>query len=88
MSLCFLFVDGIGVGERNQLNPLSNKDLQSFSFFTNSPGLDTLSKERVEDKILFKKIDANLDVEGLPQSGTGQTTLFTGENASKVIMEI
>ena len=85
MSLCFLFVDGIGVGERNQLNPLSNKDLQSFSFFTNSAGLDTLSKERVEDKILFKKIDANLDVEGLPQSGTGQTTLFTGENASKVI---
>lgn len=85
MSLCFLFVDGIGVGERNQLNPLSNKDLQSFSFFTNSAGLDTLSKERVEDKILFKKIDANLDIEGLPQSGTGQTTLFTGENASKVI---
>ena len=34
---------------------------------------------------IFKPIDANLDVEGLPQSGTGQTTLFTGENASKVI---
>ena len=27
-------------------------------------------------------LDANLDVDGLPQSGTGQTTLFTGINAS------
>ncbi len=34
---------------------------------------------------IFKPIDANLEVEGLPQSGTGQTTLFTGENAAKVI---
>lgn len=85
MALCFLFIDGIGVGERNSLNPLLNSDLKSFSFFTNSDGLDTLCEERLENKLLFKKIDANLDVEGLPQSGTGQTTLFTGENASKLI---
>jgi hypothetical protein len=30
-------------------------------------------------------LDANLGVEGLPQSGTGQTALFTGVNASKMI---
>lgn len=85
MALCFLFIDGIGVGERNSLNPLSNSDLKSFSYFTDSIGVDQLCEERVEEKILFKKIDANLDVDGLPQSGTGQTTLFTGVNASKLI---
>lgn len=30
-------------------------------------------------------LDATLGVEGLPQSGTGQTTLLTGENAAKVL---
>jgi len=29
--------------------------------------------------------DACLDVPGLPQSATGQTTIFTGQNASKVL---
>lgn len=85
MALCFIFINGIGVGERNPLNPLSNGTLKSFSHFTNSSGFDSQCEERMEDKILFKKIDANLDVAGLPQSGTGQTTLFTGENASKLI---
>ncbi len=85
MALCFIFIDGIGVGERNPLNPLSNGDIKSFSHFTASNGFDTLCDERVEENILFKKIDANLGVDGLPQSGTGQTTLFTGENAPKVI---
>lgn len=30
-------------------------------------------------------VDATLGVEGLPQSGTGQTTLLTGVNAAKVL---
>ena len=85
MAVCFIFIDGIGVGERDSKNPLSNNDIQSFSGFTYSNGIDRLCEERWDDKTLFKKIDANLGVEGLPQSGTGQTTLFTGENASKQI---
>lgn len=35
--------------------------------------------------ILFKSIDARLGIDGLPQSGTGQATLFSGENASALI---
>lgn len=85
MAVCFLFIDGIGVGERNSSNPLSNRELQSFSYFTKNKGVDNLCEERWDDYNLFKKIDATLEVDGLPQSGTGQTTLFTGENASKLI---
>jgi hypothetical protein len=39
----------------------------------------------LETNHLFKSIDARLDVDGLPQSGTGQTALFTGKNAPKEI---
>ena len=32
---------------------------------------------------MFRPVDATLGVEGLPQSGTGQASLFTGENAAR-----
>ncbi len=38
-----------------------------------------------EPNLLLKGIDANLGVDGLPQSATGQTALFTGQNASKIL---
>jgi hypothetical protein len=85
MAVCFLFVDGIGVGPKTEFNPLAASKLKSFSYFTGKDGLYDGCEERDEKSFLFKKIDANLDVEGLPQSGTGQTSLFTGENASKAV---
>ncbi len=36
-----------------------------------------------EPSRVFRPIDANLDVEGLPQSGTGQATLFSGINCAE-----
>ena len=37
-----------------------------------------------QSSILFKAIDATLGVEGLPQSGTGQTALLAGVNAAEL----
>jgi hypothetical protein len=37
------------------------------------------------ERHLFKAVDATLGVDGLPQSGTGQAALFSGENAPKEI---
>jgi len=37
-----------------------------------------------DEGALFRPIDANLGVGGLPQSGTGQATLFTGINCAEV----
>lgn len=85
MAVCFLFVDGVGVGPKSEFNPLASPDLKSFSFFTGKDGLHDNCEERDEESTLFKKLDANLDVEGLPQSGTGQAALFTGKNTSKVV---
>jgi hypothetical protein len=84
MSVVFLFVDGIGIAPKSAHNPFSLFDLPAFSFLTgkglveNSPNINTKNH-------LYKSIDANLDVQGLPQSGTGQASLFCGFNASQKI---
>lgn len=84
MSVIFIFIDGVGVGRRVPDNPLSNNGWESFSLFTGSDGLDETHEAVDVDQIFYKPIDANLGVAGLPQSGTGQVTLFSGVNASKI----
>lgn len=84
MSVIFIFIDGVGVGKRAEKNPLSDNKWHSFSAFTKNDGLDNTCKIVNESLFLYKPIDANLGIKGLPQSGTGQTTLFSGVNASKI----
>ncbi|REL39171.1 hypothetical protein DYD21_04235 [Rhodohalobacter sp. SW132] len=84
MLVIFIFIDGVGVGKKNPNNPLSENGWSFFTEFTGTAGLDESNDPVQTDKFLYKPIDANLDVEGLPQSGTGQTTLFSGVNASKI----
>ncbi|MDX1630527.1 MAG: metalloenzyme [Thermoanaerobaculia bacterium] len=77
----FLFVDGVGVGSSTGSNPLFTTDL---------PGLERLTGglwrhgggEISAAEATVSWLDATLGVEGLPQSATGQTTLFTGVNAA------
>lgn len=85
MSVIFIFIDGIGLGENVKENPLASKNWTSFSHLTESNGIHNECETRESENILFKSIDANLGIEGLPQSGTGQVTLFSGVNASKKI---
>ncbi len=84
MSVLFIFIDGIGVGEKSDYNPLASSSWSSFTYFTGADGLHDQCNEINQNGIIYKAIDANLGVEGLPQSGTGQTTLFSGVNASKI----
>lgn len=84
MSVIFIFVDGIGVGKQTPYNPLFKNGWDSFTVFTEGDGLDDTLPAVKKERILYKPIDANLGVKGLPQSGTGQTTLFSGVNASEI----
>ncbi|MDR9417657.1 hypothetical protein [Gracilimonas sp.] len=84
MSVIFIFIDGIGLGENSSFNPFSINRYESFEILTGGP-FNSKAKPVIEENHLFKPIDANLGVEGLPQSGTGQTALFTGRNTSKEI---
>lgn len=80
-----VFADGVGIGENNTVkNPFIFKGFSLFDkFFGKTPHSENQFVER-NGSFIFP-IDANLGVEGLPQSGTGQTAIFTGLNASKYI---
>lgn len=80
-----MFIDGVGLGKAGPDNPLSlNFGKEPFlGFMTNGNTLLENTRPFYENDHLFKSIDACLGVEGLPQSGTGQTALFSGSNASK-----
>jgi 2,3-bisphosphoglycerate-independent phosphoglycerate mutase len=85
MPVLFIFIDGIGTGVNDVSNPLASGSLKTFSSFTGNIGLHNMCKPVTSENILYRSIDANLGIDGLPQSGTGQTSLFTGENASRII---
>ncbi|TYP93712.1 phosphoglycerate mutase [Fodinibius salinus] len=85
MSLIFLFIDGVGLGEEGEANPFSRLSYPGFEKMAAGQSFTKDADEIIKNNHVFKQIDAVLGVEGLPQSGTGQTTLFSGENAAKKI---
>jgi 2,3-bisphosphoglycerate-independent phosphoglycerate mutase len=84
MSVIFIFIDGVGIGTEGEHNPIVNSRWNSLEQLTDGQGLYNQSKPVNSDNLFFHPVDANLDVEGLPQSGTGQASLFSGENAAKI----
>lgn len=78
MSLLLLFIDGLGIGSQDN-NPLAGDHLGPLRFS------QALLGNYAFGGGLIKAIDANLGVEGLPQSATGQTSIFTGANAPQAI---
>ena len=70
MKVIFLFIDGVGLAASSADNPV-NKEV--------CPALFRLFERHA------KPIDACLGVEGVPQSATGQATMFTGVNCPKAV---
>jgi 2,3-bisphosphoglycerate-independent phosphoglycerate mutase len=78
MALLLLFVDGLGLAGRDN-NPLHQAGVEALALFSDS--IDTYSFAGGA----AKAVDATLGIGGLPQSATGQTALFTGVNAARLI---
>ncbi len=85
MSVIFLFIDGVGLGEGADSNPFYRFEYKSFSALTGGNTFLKSAEAIKKANHVFSPVDATLDVEGLPQSGTGQTALFSGKNAAKEI---
>lgn len=68
MKILFLFIDGVGLREPAKDNPVHS-------------GVCPALCRLIESQSVA--IDACLNTKGLPQSATGQTTMFTGVNASQ-----
>jgi len=81
-----LFLDGVGIGKADpSINPFFRARLPTIrSLFQGE--LPSLRRRRLAGtNATLIPLDATLGVGGPPQSGTGQTALFTGINGAKVI---
>ena len=77
--MVFIFLDGVGIGKADDANPFFTTRARFLPFYEGNSGLP--------DGTPVKGIDATLGVDGIPQSATGQTTLFTGRNVPALIGE-
>ncbi|NNE67046.1 MAG: hypothetical protein HKN33_10820 [Pyrinomonadaceae bacterium] len=74
-SVLLFFVDGLGIGQRSEENPLFKiPELAPLAVFQDQTG-----PEQIEGTLAVT--DACLGIEGRPQSASGQTTIYTGINA-------
>jgi len=82
--ILLIFVDGLGLAPASDSNPLATVPTPALQkLLGGALTLETcrrLENEGPEAPVLVP-LDAQLGVEGLPQSATGQTALFTGVNA-------
>lgn len=80
MSVALLFFDGIGIGENDpEKNPFARFRSKFFRAFTNE------DNHTAEYDGIIVPTDATMNITGYPQSATGQTTIFTGVNASEIM---
>ena len=78
-SVLLIFLDGVGIGKDDpEVNPFVHSSGRTLNF---SQG----SSRSLPRGGLCLPTDACLGVPGLPQSATGQVTLFTGENAPRLL---
>jgi hypothetical protein len=96
----FVFLDGVGLAPAGPENPLSQAPMPHLRdllggplvlegaakgdspFFTGSPGRPEGGRRPA---VVFRALDACLGIPGLPQSATGQASLFTGVNAPALV---
>jgi hypothetical protein len=80
-----VFLDGVGIGERDyNFNPFFKYDFRTFKTIFGETPSSINSTLKKKGSFLFPA-DANLGIEGLPQSGTGQAALFCGFNAPQYV---
>jgi 2,3-bisphosphoglycerate-independent phosphoglycerate mutase len=85
VHILLLFVDGYGLGDdESSRNPLfSARTTTLYSLFGQVPVKGDGHYQG--PRAVLVPTDATLGVSGIPQSGTGQTTIFTGVNAPAAI---
>jgi 2,3-bisphosphoglycerate-independent phosphoglycerate mutase len=78
-NVILLFIDGLGIGEKEEKNPLAQiANIEPLAHFKN------FSPPIIYDGEMIPT-DPRLGVEGRPQSASGQTTILTGVNAPQYL---
>lgn len=79
--MLLVLLDGVGLAPAALGNPLATAPMPVLHELLGGP----LTIERVHRRpgLCLRAVDATLGVPGLPQSATGQTSLYTGTNAAR-----
>lgn len=86
-AVLFVFLDGVGLAPAGEHNPLSQVPMPHLERLLGGPLTLECSAQHGGPDLVFRALDACLGVPGLPQSATGQTSLFTGINAAALMGE-
>lgn len=81
--LLFVFLDGVGLGPAGPDNPFSTTAHKALRRLSGGAAWTEALPEQSDEHHLVRPLDATLGLNGLPQSGTGQATLFTGANCAE-----
>jgi len=85
-KVVLFFIDGIGIGNKDpEANPFFRARLPMFRFLLGGEMFHKHFKSASTRNASLVPVNATLGVPGLPQSGTGQSAIFTGVNAPKMI---
>jgi hypothetical protein len=85
MQVILFFIDGLGLAPAGEHNPLSITPTPCLNRLLGGKNLTLDAVGTISEYAALKALDATLGVPGVPQSATGQTTLFTGINAPKAV---
>jgi len=85
MAFIFIFLDGVGLGNEDDSNPFYSAPTPFISKVLDGSKLTIASADKEYVNASLLGLDACLGVHGIPQSATGQTSLFTGINAPKIL---
>lgn len=82
MKILFFFLDGVGLGPDDPAtNPLARAPMPHLIGLLGGRRLIAAAAPLEAERATLLALDANLGVEGAPQSATGQAVLLTGRNA-------
>jgi hypothetical protein len=84
LHVVLLFLDGVGIGKNNaNTNPFVQAHMPALTSLCGGKLPYTPFKRISSEQADVIAVNATLGVAGLPQSGTGQTAIFTGVNGAK-----
>jgi len=85
VRVVLLFADGVGIGARSpDSNPLLVADVPQLRSLCGGEVFQTRRPRHSTPHAEIVPLNATLGIGGLPQSGTGQTAIFTGVNAPRI----
>lgn len=86
MKILFFFIDGIGLGVNDStINPFATKSLHTIESLLSGRKIIKGSAPYHGERVSLLALDACLNVQGVPQSATGQAALLTGKNVPELV---